>query len=337
MPRFMKGLGVTLLVLLLLAAIAISATVGWRPILGPRMRALTDRKFEVTPERQKRGAYLAEHVSGCTYCHSPSQDGPSGQEIVAAKKGSGQIFAIPGLPGTMVAPNITPDAETGMANWTDDQLARAIREGISHDGHALFPFMPYSHFRQMSDEDLASIVAYLRSLPPVRNKLPATKIDFPVKYLIRNAPEPVTEAVQVDMSNPVSRGKYLVAMAVCSECHTASKRGQPVAGMHFAGGQTFDLSSGKVASANITPDAATGIGNYTEEMFIKAMRTGYVGTRQLNTLMPWQFYSGQTDEDIKAMYAYLRTLPPVSHHVDNSKPATACRKCGAAHGAGDTN
>jgi mono/diheme cytochrome c family protein len=255
---------------------------------------------------------------------------------VPGKKASGKIFPIPGFPGTLVAPNITPDPETGVGSWTDDQLTRAIREGISHDGHTLFPMMPYSHFRRMSDEDLASVVVYLRSLPPVRNTLPPTKVDFPVKYLIRSVPEPVPGAVQADLSTAVSRGKYLVDMALCSACHTVTKRGQPVAGMEFAGGEIFDLPSGKIASANITPDA-TGIGNYTEETFMKAIRTGYVGTRQLNTFMPWQFYSGQTDEDIKAMYAYLRTLPPASHRVDNSKPATTCRKCGVVHGAGDAN
>jgi mono/diheme cytochrome c family protein len=336
MRRLAKGLGITVLVLLVLAVIAISATIGWRPFLGPRSRALTDRKFEETPERQKRGAYLAEHVAGCTDCHTPSEDGLNGPETVPAKKGSGQIFRIPGFPGTLVAPNITPDPETGVGTWTDDQLARAIREGISHDGHTLFPMMPYSHFRRMSDEDLASVVVYLRSLPPLRSMLPPTNVDFPVKYLVRSVPEPVTEVVHADLTTPVSRGKYLVDMSVCGACHTVTKRGQPLAGMGFAGGDIFELPTGKVASPNITPDP-TGIGNYTEETFIKVMRTGYVGTRQLNTMMPWQFYSGQTDEDLKAIYAYLKTLPPVSHHVDNSKPPRPCRKCGAVHGAGDAN
>jgi hypothetical protein len=105
--------------------------------------------------------------------------------------------------------------------------------------------------------------------------------------------------------------------------------------MKFAGGQVFD-ASGKIASPNITPDA-TGIGSYTEDKFVKAMRTGYVGKRQLNTVMPWQGYSGQTEEDLKAMYAYLRTVPAVAHRVDNTQPPTPCKKCGLKHGAGDTN
>src|SRR5580693_1863594 len=191
MSKFVKGLGIAVFVVLLLVIVGISATIGWRPFLGPKTRALTDRKFEATPERLKRGAYLVEHVSGCTYCHTQQEEGPNGLEIVQVQKASGQIVSIPGLPGTLVAANITPDPETGIGNFTDDQLARAIREGISHDGHTLFPMMPYVHFRRMSDEDLASVVVYLRALPPLHNPLPPTDIHFPVKYLIRGVPQPV--------------------------------------------------------------------------------------------------------------------------------------------------
>ena len=335
MSKFVKGLGIAVFVFVILAVVGISATMGWRPFIGPKKRALTDRKFEATPERLKRGAYLAEHVAACTYCHTPQEEGPNGSEILPAKKASGQVFSMPGLPGTLVAPNITPDPETGIGNWTDDQLARAIREGISHDGQTLFPMMPYAHYRRMSDEDMASVIVYLRALPPLRDPLPRTDIHFPVKYLVRGVPEPVTETVQAVLSTPVSRGEYLVNLAVCSECHTPRKRGRLDSTMKFAGGQAFD-PSGKLVSPNVTPDA-TGIGNYTEDVFVKAMRTGYVGKRQLNTAMPWQFYSGQTDEDLKDMFAYLKTLPPIGHRVDNTRPPTACKKCGGTHGAGDSN
>src|ERR1700681_2083451 len=277
MSKAAKGLGIAVFVVVILAVVGISLTIGWRPFIGSKTRALTDRKFEATPERMKRGAYLVEHVVGCTYCHTPQEEGPNGPEMVAAKKGSGQFFNIPGLPGTLVAPNITPDPETGIGNLTDDQLARAIREGISHDGQTLFPMMPYSHYRRMSDEDLASVVVYIRTLPPLRNPLPRTDIHFPVKYLVRGVPEPVTETVQPDFSTPVNRGEYLVNLSVCSECHTPRKRGRPDSTMKFGGGQSFD-ASGKLVSPNITPDA-TGIGNYTEELFVKSMRTGYVDKR----------------------------------------------------------
>lgn len=337
MPRFVKGVGISVLVLLVLGVIGVSATVGWRPFWGPKTRPLTDQKFEPTRERLKRGTYVAEHLAACTDCHTPFETTPGSSENMLLKKGSGQIFPIPNFPGTLVASNITPDPETGVGQWTDDELARAIREGVDREGHTLFPMMPYSHYRGMSDEDLASVVVYLRSLPAVRNPLPETVVNFPVKYLVRNAPEPVTGEVHPDMSTEVSRGQYLVLVASCSDCHTPIKRGRPAHNLEFAGGQVFDEPTGKVAVANITPDPATGIGNYTEETFVKALRTGHVGTRQLNPLMPWQFYSALTDEDLQAMYAYLKTVPAVSHHVDNSKPMTLCKKCGIVHGAGDTN
>jgi hypothetical protein len=221
----LHALSIGVLVLVVLAVVGISATIGWRPFLGPKKRALTNRKFEATPERLKRGEYLSEHVAGCRYCHSPQEEGPNGPEVVPAKNGGGQVFAIPGLPGTVVAPNITPDPETGIGNFTDDQLARAIREGISHDEQTLFPMMPYAHFRRRSDEDLASVVVYLRILPAIRNPLPRTEIYFPVKYLIRGVPQPMTKTVPADLSTPASRGEYLVNLAVCSECHTPRKRG----------------------------------------------------------------------------------------------------------------
>src|SRR5437867_9893064 len=95
----------------------------------------------------------------------------------------------------LIAPNITSDKETGVGAWSDDTLARAIREGIGHDGRALFLAMPYPHYRQMSDEDLASVIAYLRTVPAVRNQLPTTTMPFPLNFFIQNVPEPVTTAV----------------------------------------------------------------------------------------------------------------------------------------------
>ena len=148
--------------------------------------------------------------------------------MIESKLGAGEVFPLVGLPGTVVAPNITPEPTTGAGSWSDDQLARAIREGIGHDGRTLFPLMPYEHFRNMSDEDVASVVVYLRSLPPVQNLLPKTEIAFPVNFLIRSVPQPVTEPVPASNStDPVKRGEYLVQMAGCSDCHTPQERGSP--------------------------------------------------------------------------------------------------------------
>src|SRR5580700_128363 len=198
MRRFGKWFLIALGSLVVLFAIAVTLTIGWRPFLGPKTRALTNRTFERTPQRLERGRYIATGLSGCVYCHSPHDWTAPGTPIVAGKESSGEVLPYAGLPGRIVASNLTPDQETGAGNWTDDQLARAIREGVGRDDRALFPIMPYQHYRAMSDEDLASVVVYLRSLPAVHNQLPATEIIFPVKYLIRSAPEPIAAPVAED-------------------------------------------------------------------------------------------------------------------------------------------
>jgi len=260
-----------------------------------------------------------------------------GGPVLAGGEGVGQVMWFSDLPGRIVAPNITPDPETGSGRWTDDQLARAIREGIGHDGRALFPMMPYEEFRHMSDEDLASIVVYMRSLPPVRHELPKTEIIFPVKYLIRNVPQPITEPVSgPERSDPVKWGQYLVTIASCTECHTPRLRGDVVSGMEYGGGFMLKGPWGAAAGANITPDAS-GIAYYDESLFIQAMRTGYVKARKLNSIMPFHEFGKLTDDELKAMFAYLRTLKPVKHRVDNGLPPTYCKLCRQTHGAGDQN
>jgi mono/diheme cytochrome c family protein len=254
-------------------------------------------------------------------------------------EGAGQQLPYTDLPGRIIAPNLTPDKETGAGTWSDDALARAIREGIGHDDRTLFPIMPYAHYRNMPDEDLASVVVYLRSLPPVRNQLAKTDVIFPVKYFIRNAPRPITAPVpQPDLSDPVKRGAFLVSLIGCADCHTpVDNHHNLIPGMDFGGGQIISLPSGKVASANLTPDPS-GIPYYDEALFIKTMRTGAVGgVRELNGAMPWMILRNLTDQDLSAMFAYLKTLKPVRHTVDNSLPPTLCPIDGTMHGGGNKN
>lgn len=320
----------------LFLAVLLTATVGWRPLLGPRARELTSRTFEVSESRLARGRYLVRNVSGCLVCHSDVDTG-RGVPTERDMTGAGKAMTPEGLPW-LVAPNLTPDAETGIGTWSDDVLARAIREGIGHDGRALFPMMPYQLYRQMSDEDLASIIVYLRSLPPVRNALPATVVPFPPGPLINAIPEPLDAPVSApDLRDPVRRGEYLVAMGSCIDCHTPmNDRGERIEGLEFAGGFVLQDGAGQVASSNLTPDPS-GIPYYTEELFVDTMRTGRVVARQLNDIMPWWGYRGMTDGDLRAIFAYVRTLPPVKHRVDNTLEPTLCVLCGLEHGAGEDN
>jgi mono/diheme cytochrome c family protein len=316
----------------------ISLTIGWRPFVGPKARPLTSRKFESTPQRLERGRYLFTAVAGCSGCHSQHDPSQHGAPIIAGTEGGGEVMPVAELPGRVVASNITPDPQTGSGNWSDDQLARAIREGIGHDGRTLFPMMPYEHFRKMSDEDLASLVVYIRSMPPLRHDLPKTEIIFPVKYLMRSAPEPVTAPVSApDPADRVRWGGYLVHLANCDFCHTPRERGQPtVDGLELAGGWPMTVWGISAATANITPDAS-GIGYYDEALFIQALRTGYVRARKLSSIMPFSHFKNLTDDDLKAMFAYLRTLKPVKHRVDNTEPPTYCKLCRLKHGGGDQN
>ena len=316
----------------------ISATIGWRPILGPRARSLTSRTFQPSPERLARGAYLTSAVTPCLVCHSESSDPNAMWVPKPGTEGGGQKWPEPALP-FVVVPNITPDRETGAGDWSDDAIARAVREGIGHDGRTLFPLMPYTKFRHMSDEDLASVVTYLRTLPPIRRQLPTSDIPFPVNRLINAEPKPLEAAVpEPDRSTPEKRGEYLVSLAVCGDCHTPlDDRNQPIAGLEFAGGTTIEIPGRPpVAAANLTP-SPNGIPYYTEEIFLGAIRTGHVGARPISDIMPWRFFRHMTDEDLTSIFAYLKTLPPVDHSVDNALPPTPCARCGRPHGGGERN
>lgn len=315
MKKFAKVLLITVCLLVVFAVLGITVTIGWRPFVGPRSRSVTDVRYVATPEKLVRGEYLVRGVLGCLDCHSEHDWNTPGGQLVPGREGAGTVFPAEGLPGRIIAPNITPDRETGIGSWTDDEIGRAIREGVSQDGHALFPLMPYSNFRRLSDEDLAATVVFLRSLAPIRNSLPRTEIAFPVRYLIRTVPQPLTEPVpNPDLSTPEKRGEYLTTLASCAECHTPLVRGMPDSARPFAGGQVFKGPWGTATSANITPHT-TGIAYYNEKLFIDALRTGNVMGRQLNPIMPWDGYRHMNDEDLKAVFAYLRTVRPIENRI----------------------
>jgi mono/diheme cytochrome c family protein len=167
--------------------------------------------------------------------------------------------------------------------------------------------------------------------------LPQTEIIFPVKYLIRGVPEPITSPVSApDLSDHVKRGAFLLTVAGCADCHTPQERGAPLPNMDLAGGQIFDGPWGRVAAANLTPDPS-GIPYYDEPLFLQTIRTGMVKARVLNQIMPWSVYRNMTDEDLKSVFAYLKTIKPVKHVVDNTETPTMCEICKSTHGGGAQN
>ena len=288
---------------------------------SPRMRAVdTSKKVAVTPERVARGRYLVEGVAHCMRCHSDHDWKMHGAPEVAGLSGAG--WDVPWrdnkMPGPVFATNLTPDPETGLGNVPDDAIARAIREGVGHDGRALF-MMPWQNFRGFSDEEVASIIAYLRSIPAVRKPRGATKIVAPVRWFLKAAPQPLDAPVAAaDESSPVARGRRLAELGQCQTCHTpVDARHQPLAGMAFAGGQEFVIDGVTYRSPNITPDAS-GIAHYDEALFVRTMRTGNVGSRRLAPIMPWLEIRQLSDDDLKALWAYLKTVRPIAHDVERT-------------------
>ena len=335
--RLLRIAGYAVLGVIGLVVIGITFTIGWRPFIGPEVRPLTDRKFEVSSARLERGRYLVEGPLHCFECHSQPDYKTPGAPSIAGTKGGGRNWTERGFPW-LFSPNISPDPETGAGKWTDDMFARAIREGIGHDGRALFPLMPYRSFSHLSDEDLASVVVYVRSLAPISGKQPQTKTPFPLSLMLNILPKPIKDPVPApDLSTPVARGQYLAQVSDCEGCHTPRGRMSPVmAGFEFAGGNVMGQGDHTVAATNITPDP-TGISYYDEALFIKVMRSGHVGARPLSPIMPWVYLRNMSDDDLKDLFAYLQTVRPVQHAVDNTEAPSLCRKCRQVHGFGNRN
>jgi DNA-directed RNA polymerase subunit RPC12/RpoP len=293
--------------------------------MKPAQRPAPDLKVELTPERLARGEYLARNVYLCLDCHSEMDQTKYGTPIKPGTEGGGgECFTKEnaGFPGTVCAQNITPDKESGLGNWTDGEILRAIREGVSRDGSALFPMMPYKLAKNLSDEDAKSIVAYVRSLKPISNKVAKGKsqIDFPVNLLIKFEPQPVESVPEPDRKDSVAYGKYL--SYACSECHSpVNEKMQRLPGKDFSGGREFRFGELKVRSANITAHAS-GIGNRTKEQFV-ALFAGWRNVAEHptvapkdNTMMPWAQLKHMTDEDLGAIYDFLQTVPKVENVVE---------------------
>jgi mono/diheme cytochrome c family protein len=281
----------------------------------------------------EQGRYLVESVTICFECHSERDFSEPGWPIPPGRVGSGRILWGEGSSNQVIAPNITPDVATGIGEWSDEEIVRAIKDGIGKNGRLLNPEMPSRYFHNLADSEIHSIVLYLRSIPPVRNQLPDMANYVPGKH----PPTIAMDSIRLTKSSTmVTRGARLVRLAGCETCHTPSNEEGFIHGLEFAGGRVFRHGDQAAASSNLTPDPS-GISYYDENLFLKVAKTGRVGVRPIFSAMPWHFYRNLTDADLKAIFAYLRALPPVGHRVDNTEPPTRCAKCGNLHGFGNRN
>ena len=265
-----------------------------------------------------RGRYVVRNVVNCAQCH-----GDTTQHATLAAGGDvplsgGYHWDIP--PGTFYARNITPDPESGIGRFTDKQVARALRFGVGHDGRALLPFM---ELQGLSDEDLVAVVSYLRSQAPVHNVVPAhvyTPLGKIVKATILAdpvGPKGTPPAVSPHGAT-VENGRYLVeSVALCWACHTQrdEKTGE-LTGPRFGGATDFYEPSTPRQMwnpPNITSDPETGkLGKLSEDEFVARFRAGRVLP---GSPMPWQGFAKMDEEDLRAMYRYLKTVPPVKRDV----------------------
>jgi hypothetical protein len=279
----------------------------------------------MTPERIARGKYIFT-VSDCDGCHSPRDFSRFGGPVIEGQRASG--FEFPKevrLPGRIASRNITPDIESGIGAWTDGEKIRAIREGISRDGTMLFPMMPYGSFRNMSDDDVRSLVAYLNTLKPVKHKVERSQVKFPVSVLVKSAPRPAGSVPAPNHADRREYGGYLVKIAGCGGCHSQTESGKEKDGMAFAGGQRFTFPGAVVVSANITPDPQTGIGRWKEQDFVDkfhqyreyAEKGSPTAGPENFTVMPWLNFCQLDAQDLGAIYSFLRSQKPVYHIVDS--------------------
>jgi mono/diheme cytochrome c family protein len=238
-----------------------------------------------------RGYHLAEVIGKCSECH--------GADL------GGQVFIDdPGL-GRVVAANLTPGGP--VASWSDGELVRAIRHGVSRDGRQLL-VMPSEDFAAFSDEDAAALIAYLRSRPAVTRDLPAHSLKFLARALMVTGQLPIISAEKIDHARPSAAhvdagptpgyGKYLADVGGCTGCH----------GPGLSGGKIPGTPPDWKPAANLTP---TGIGRWTEADFFRALREGRrpAGT-PIDSIMPWKRTARMTDDEIRAVWLYLKTVPP---------------------------
>jgi cytochrome c2 len=281
-----------------------------------------------TPDRLERGKYLAHHVAVCMDCHSTRDwSRYSGPMMPVAMGSGGQIFNQDmGFPGVFYSKNITPYA---LKTWNDGELFRAITEGVSKNGEALFPVMASHRFGIMDREDIYSIIAYVRTLTPIKREIPVSQPDFPVNILINTMPKKADFQKKPSETNTVEYGKYLVNVAGCVDCHSQTKRGAIIPGTEFGGGMEFRMSSGIVRTTNITPDMETGIGSWSSQAFLNRFKayvdSAYVppvvDKNGMNTPMPWMMYAGMSTNDLEAIHAYLMSLSPITNDVERFTPA----------------
>ena len=250
----------------------------------------------------ERGRYLVSAVLNCGNCHTPK--GPDAGKLFSG----GTRFDLPDY--NVVAPNLTPDRETGLGRWSDADIKKAFVEGVRPNGVRLAKIMPSAFYGALSNDDLNAVVVYLKSVPPVSNK-----VDAPV-YTVTQQPVVFPGAdkpfIRKDMRTKTQRGFYLATIAHCMECHTPAQSGEGLFTTQLGkGGREFKGPWGLSKSANVTSSKTAGIGGWTDAEIKRAITQGISRDgRLLKGPMGFASYAKMTNQDLDAVVAWLRTVPP---------------------------
>ena len=264
-----------------------------------------------------RGRQIIFGAAHCANCHAPTEREEDVNRGIEVPLSGGQAFDLP--IGKIFTKNLTPD-ETGIGRMTDAEFARALRYGVAADGKALFDFMP---FHNTSDEDLTAIISYLRSQPPVKNKVPENKLNLLGKavksFLLKPAGPSGEVPVSVPRDTSIRYGEYLANnVANCRGCHTnRDLMTGAFIGQDYAGGfkmETItDSGTYYLTSPNLTPDPTGRISGWSQQQFINRFRTGKLIPQ---SHMPWGPFSRMSEEELKAIYNFLQTVKPVANKVE---------------------
>jgi mono/diheme cytochrome c family protein len=318
MKRLLRYSMIGLAVPVLLIGGAVSYVSMALPDVGPA----PDLRVEITPDRVERGRYLAWHVNQCMDCHSVRDFSLFSAPPTPGTEGAGgDVFdESMGMPGRFVARNITP---ANLGTWTDGEIYRAITSGVKKNGEPIFPLMPWQNFGKMDDEDVHSVIAYLRTLEPIEASHPDSKADMPFNFILRTLPKKGVAGKRPDpLTDPVAYGGYMLNAAACGDCHTQFEKGE-FTGPFLGGGREFQFPDGSILrTPNLTPHP-TGLAAWDKETFIARFKQyaqeGHtphsVAPGEFQTLMPWMMYSGMSEQDLGAIYDYLRTVEPVDNKV----------------------
>ncbi len=293
--KILKLLGIVLgsligLLVLAFVVLYVIGTVRWNKLHGKYEVPVETITIPTDQASIARGEHVATiHI--CQECHTENF--------------SGQTQSVPGLI-TMTFPNLTPGAGGVSATKTDEDWVRAIRHGVGYDGRGL-SLMPSATWYYLSDEDLGALIAYLKRLPPVDNEMPSTDLGPLGRVMLtlgKLPPEIIPNVTVIDHSGPrpivpkpgvtVEYGKYLAR--TCALCHGANFNGQTI------------TTDAEYLAPNLTPGGE--LHYWSEEDFMNTLRTGVTpGGKHLKSAMPWKYFGQMTDDELKAVWLYLQSLP----------------------------